>query len=470
MNSLGISAGNSVGRASLWFSLGISLGFVALHLVVGAIIPLIGDESYYMLWASGLDWDYYDHPPMIAWMIHAGTLVFGASPFGVRVVALLGMGVASLGVADIARSCRAAPSRAVWYFNLSLLVFGVGGFATPDAPSTLFWVLSTAAALRAVQGRGTGWWAGWWALAGLAAGLGIMSKFTNLFLGVGYLGWLLLSLRGRASLRGGGPYLAVLAAVVPVVPLILWNLSHDGLGFQRQFGRIAEGGYSARYLVEYLALLVLVPGPVVAVLALRGVSRGIGGAFLLWSVGPLLGYFAVHALHAQVQANWLIPVSAAVAVLAAGVASDRWHGWAVAAGAVLAFGLMGLAFNPVAAIGAQDNPPNQTRGWPGLLAQIPADGWIATTDYALTGQLYARLPGRQVWALTELQRYGFRGGFPAALCDAPGWMIEEDGADHGGLFRTVGPVVTLTRDFGGQVLKTYHLRRVQGVNALALCP
>ena len=463
-------------------AVGYCLGFLALHLVLGAVIPLIGDEAYYRLWASGLDWDYYDHPPIIAGMIRAGIAVFGDGPFGVRVVALLAMAGASLCVADMARTCGASPGRAVVYFNLSVLVVSVGGFATPDAPSTLFWLLATMAALRAVQGQSPGVWGlglwgpgvrvlAWWGLAGLAAGLGIMSKFTNLFLGVGFVGWLVFSAQGRASLRGVGPYLALIAAVAPVVPLILWNVAHDGLGFERQFGRIAAGAYSVRHVAEYLALLVLLPGPVLGGLALRGVVRGHG--LLLWSMGPVLAYFAYHALHAQVQANWLIVVSGGVAVLAAlavqGMA-PLWHRLAVGSAAVLALGGMGLAFNPFAAMGTADNPPNQTRGWPDMLAQIPDTGWIATTDYALTGQLYARLPGRQVWAVTELYRYGFRGSFPAELCNAPGWLIEKAGTAPAQIFDQQGPVVVLNRVFGDTVLRSYHLRQVRGVRLAGLCP
>ena len=444
-------------------ALAISLAFLMLHLVLGALIPLIGDEGYYRLWASGLDWDYYDHPPMIAAMIRAGITVFGDGPLGVRVVPLLGMAVASLGVADMARSCAVSQVRAVLYFNTSLLVLAVGGFATPDAPSTLFWVLSSAAALRATGGQGRRWWV----LAGLAAGLGIMSKFTNLFLGVGFVGWLVFTRNGRGSLRGWGPWLAIVAALVPVVPLLLWNLSHDGLGFQRQFGRIAgNGGYTARHLVEYLAMLVILPGPMIGLFALRRDGRQV---LLLWTLAPLVTYFAVHALHAQVQANWLVPMAPVVAVLAAGV-TMRWHGWILGGAAAFSGLILALAFNPFGALGVTDNPANQVRGWPALLAQIPDGPWIATSDYALTGQLFSRLPGRQIWAVTDLQRYGFRGRFPADLCNAPGLLIEEDHADHAVLFTTAGPVVALARVSGDKLLQRYHLRHVQGVKNPALCP
>lgn len=452
-------------------AIGVAFGFLALHLVAGALIPLIGDEAYYTLWATRLDWDYYDHPPMIAGMIHLGVALFGQSPFGIRVVALLAMGCASLLVADVARLMGLRPVLAVVYFNLSLLVAGVGGFATPDAPSTLFWLLSSWAALKATEGQGVRWWL----LAGLAAGLGIMSKFTNLFLGVGYVGWLMFTARGRASLRGLGPYLAVVAAVLPVVPLIWWNLTHDMLGLERQFGRISGGTLTARHLVEYLALLILLPSPVIGVLALRGVWRPfLGRGLLLWSVAPLLAYFGVHALHAQVQANWLIPVAAGVALLAA--AAGRWQRPAVAVGAVFSFGLLAVALNPWVPIGTTDNPPNQTRGWPAALAQMSGamEGaeWVATTEYMATGQLFVGLD-LPVHAVTDVQRYGFRGLFPKGLCDAPGVLVEVtkgDATRGAELFAEIGEPVRVERRQAGVVLQSYALRRVRGVTNPALCP
>jgi hypothetical protein len=35
--------------------------------------PLAFDEAYYWQWSKNLAWGYYDHPPLIAFMIRAGT-------------------------------------------------------------------------------------------------------------------------------------------------------------------------------------------------------------------------------------------------------------------------------------------------------------------------------------------------------------------------------------------------------------
>ena len=33
-------------------------------------IPLIGDEAYFIKWGQNIAWGYYDHPPMIGWVIY----------------------------------------------------------------------------------------------------------------------------------------------------------------------------------------------------------------------------------------------------------------------------------------------------------------------------------------------------------------------------------------------------------------
>ena len=46
------------------------------------------EEAYYWNYAQHLDIGYLDHPPMVGWLIAAGTAVFGDTEFGVRIGAL----------------------------------------------------------------------------------------------------------------------------------------------------------------------------------------------------------------------------------------------------------------------------------------------------------------------------------------------------------------------------------------------
>src|SRR3981081_1326481 len=65
------------------------LALVALRLVPAAWTPLTFDEAYYWMWSKHLAFGYYDHPPMVALVIRAGTLTAGDTELGGRRVALL---------------------------------------------------------------------------------------------------------------------------------------------------------------------------------------------------------------------------------------------------------------------------------------------------------------------------------------------------------------------------------------------
>ena len=59
------------------------------RVILAATTNLAEDEAYYWLWSTHLATGYYDHPPMIAYWIRAGTSIFGQTTFGVRAVGLL---------------------------------------------------------------------------------------------------------------------------------------------------------------------------------------------------------------------------------------------------------------------------------------------------------------------------------------------------------------------------------------------
>src|SRR5215467_8334847 len=65
------------------------LALVALRLVAAAWTPITFDEAYYWMWSKHLAGGYYDHPPMVALVIRAGTMIAGDTEFGVRLVSIL---------------------------------------------------------------------------------------------------------------------------------------------------------------------------------------------------------------------------------------------------------------------------------------------------------------------------------------------------------------------------------------------
>src|SRR3990172_3495602 len=53
-------------RARLLLLIALILGF---KLWLAAVFPFTGDEAYFTLWGAEPDLGFYDHPPMIGWLL-----------------------------------------------------------------------------------------------------------------------------------------------------------------------------------------------------------------------------------------------------------------------------------------------------------------------------------------------------------------------------------------------------------------
>ncbi len=45
------------------------IGLVIINLLQSFLTPVIKDEAYYWSWSQHLDWGFFDHPPMVAFII-----------------------------------------------------------------------------------------------------------------------------------------------------------------------------------------------------------------------------------------------------------------------------------------------------------------------------------------------------------------------------------------------------------------
>jgi 4-amino-4-deoxy-L-arabinose transferase-like glycosyltransferase len=107
--------------------------------IFATIITLPPDETYYWEWSRHLAGGFFDHPPAIAVLIRAGTALFGATPFGVRVGSVCVGWAASLLLVMLAR--RLADERAAIVAAIALCCMPLAAaglvLATPDAPLLL---------------------------------------------------------------------------------------------------------------------------------------------------------------------------------------------------------------------------------------------------------------------------------------------------------------------------------------------
>jgi 4-amino-4-deoxy-L-arabinose transferase-like glycosyltransferase len=459
---------------------------VALGLLragLAASIGLTDDEAYYRLWALAPAWGYLDHPPMAGWMIAAGRWIAGDSPFGIRLCAVL---VSLLGPLVLWRSAHILFSagiarRAVWV-ALAMPLMAVGGIIiTPDTPSVLFWGLAAWALAELQVSRN----ANWWLAVGVFAGLGLLSKYTNLFVGAGILLWLAWAGNWRWlkswQLWAGGALAALLAT-----PVVLWNAQHEWASFAKQFGRAGRGqGWTLTYLAELIGAFAGLASPLIAVLGIAGLVRAVSMAvrerspahiLLVSGLLPLLAYFLVHALHSRVQPNWLAPLYPTFAICAAmALAPDagawlrRIAAWAVPVGFVCSALLYAHAFSPLHIAAYSKDPSAQMRGWPELAAEVEAMRrargacWIATSSYATTGQLAYHLRGRApVVQLDESLRYVHLPPLPAETRTCPALYVELERRQERDLldaqFASVTDLGAMDRKNAGVPLARYAVR------------
>ncbi|WP_295536927.1 glycosyltransferase family 39 protein [uncultured Thioclava sp.] len=414
----------------------ISVATLAFHAALALWVPVFQDESYYALWATRPAIDYYDHPPMIALWIWAGRAIFGTTFLGVRVVSVLTLALVPAMVYRIAwlvsHDRRTAQVAALFYATMTTPIV-LGFSSTPDSPSVVFWAFSTMALFEAIKDparKSTGWFA----IFGVALGLGVLSKFTNLFLILGIGMWLIFTRPGRRIFARSGAWVAIGATVVTVLPFLIWNAQHEWYGFQRQFSRLDVGALPHSAYATYLVIILVTVLPPLLWFLGRGVMRtSTRSAILLWLNLPLLIYFAFHSSHARVQANWLAPVFPALSVMCAlGAPQYRKVAIYFAAGVSALFSViaLGLALWPGPPVFPGDNPFNQTKGWAQLSNRLEAFAhannarWIAVTDYGTTGELAFHISTLPVWSITQTMRYNFRGDFPKALCEQPALLIE----------------------------------------------
>jgi 4-amino-4-deoxy-L-arabinose transferase-like glycosyltransferase len=389
-------------RKYAWLLVGVIVGLSAVRALFCAWMDLSPDEAYYWTWSGRLAFGYYDHPPMVALLIRMGTFVFGPTALGVRLGALVCAGLTTWIVFLIARRIVDNVAYAFWSTLLVAVapILSVGAVVhTPDAALMLFWSLTVYISLDAYhQNRLRDW-----IFLGVVVGLACLSKGNGFLLPVG-LGLFSVGCKtGRDSLRGTGPVLCVMVALVVLLPNLLWNAQHAGGSFLFQL-KHATGDlhFNPLGLLELIGAQVGLLGPLLFLACMvfvlvgyrRAVRFGRSRAFLLWCLSaPLLLGLAALSLFHKVEANWpamgyIAAVPGSLWVFTGGFFYVRrrvfWVMTTLASGFLLSFLIHLQAVIPFLPLAP--DPTERRRGWSELSAQavLLADEW----DAALASEGY----------------------------------------------------------------------------------
>ncbi|RYZ19668.1 MAG: glycosyltransferase family 39 protein [Chitinophagaceae bacterium] len=252
------------------------------RLFLATVLELGNDEVYYWTYAQRLQWNYFDHPPLVALWIRIftanGLLQF--SETFVRLGSIVSCALSSVLLFHTVR--RLHSEQAGWYaavfYNASLYAGIIAGlFILPDSPQTLFWCAALYCVAR-IHEAPKRW--KFWLLFGLLAGLSVLGKVHGIFLWFG-TGIYILAAR-REWLRLPQLYIAALITVALMSPILVWNLQNDFITYRFHSDRVTvRDGIHLTGFAREVGGQVLYNNPVIVVVTIMALVAAFRKRFAL---------------------------------------------------------------------------------------------------------------------------------------------------------------------------------------------
>jgi len=290
------------------------IALTAVRLSILSTTDLEFDEAHYWMWSERLAPAYFSKGPAIAFVIRAGTAVFGSNEFGVRFFSPLFAAGTSVLLFYFARRLFNATAGlwAVIALNVTP-IFNIGAFVmTIDVLSIFFWLAAMFTFWLAVEKSPNFSW--YWPLTGLLVGLGFLSKYTNALELVSIVLVLALAPRLRQEFKRPGLYSLVGVFAVCTVPPIVWNQQHAWITLLhlRSRGSLEHGfGFHPAEVLSFLGQHFPVYSPILflalawgVIASWRRVNQQFKVLFLMWFGLPVFLFYLLLSLNKAAAPNW----------------------------------------------------------------------------------------------------------------------------------------------------------------------
>lgn len=209
--------------------------------IIAFSIGLGNDEVYYLSYAQHLQWNYFDHPPLVAILIRLTTLnLTFTNGFFVRLGSVILAAANTYLMFLIGKKIKDEKTgyiTALLYTSSIYTSIISGVFIMPDAPQLFFWILSlyflthliTDEESQSKRNQNL-------LLFGLSVGLCVMSKIHGIFLWIGF--GLYVLLYNRKLLLNTYLYLSVLLSLLIISPILFWNIENEFITYTFHSNRV----------------------------------------------------------------------------------------------------------------------------------------------------------------------------------------------------------------------------------------
>jgi len=404
------------------------------------------DELYFLAAGRHPDWGYVDQPPLTPLLARASTLVFGETPYGLRVVSTVACALMVVLVALLAREFGGDHKAQVFAAvgaAVSGFVIAVGHMVSTSTFDLLLWLLLIWVAVRLLRGGDPRWWLA----AGAVTGVGVLNKYLIALPVVALLAGILAT-GPRAVLRSRWLLAGILVAAVIAAPNLWWQAAHDWPQLTVAGGISADDGVENRVMFVPLQLVYL--SPLLVPVWIAGLVRLWRSPDLRWARPIAVAYPVMFALTLAGGGKGYYVLPILLALLAAGVTPVlKWaarprRGAYLTVGALLAAASTAVislpvlppsALGPVVAINAEQG---EQVGWREL-AEATAALWSPTKPPVILTQNYGEAGAISLYGpeLGLPEPYSGHMGFYdwGPPPDGPGGVlvIRQEGGDPGEL-------------------------------------
>jgi len=319
-----------------------------LNILQAATTELIFDEAYYWYYAKDLAWGYFDHPPMVAFLISMGSALFDGE-LGIRLLSCF-LGVSTMIILwlliDNPKKREYVPHFFVLVLSMTL-VHAYGFLILPDTPLLFFTALFFLIYKKFIKAPGL--------LISLILGIVMAALMFSKYHAFLVIFFVLLS--NLKLIRNRYAWVAVLVSLLCYTPHFLWLYENDFISikyhlFERPNRPYEFFDFTLGYFLNLLAIFGLTfPWIYKALIKSKGKDQ-FNLALLYVSYGILL-FFLVSSVQRRVQTQWIIVICIPMAVLAYQYMLENQvaRKWIIRLGlaniAILLFLRIGLVYEPL---------------------------------------------------------------------------------------------------------------------------
>jgi Dolichyl-phosphate-mannose-protein mannosyltransferase len=302
-----------------------------LRFITAGCIELGNDEVYYRIYAQQLQWNYFDHPPMVGWLIRFTTFnLFFDSEIFIRLAAIIAAALTSwlfyLSGKKLGNDYTGFLAVAIYTATIYGSIIA-GTFILPDSPQMICWTaglyllidIAKGIDISRIKKRKV-------VLFGVMMGLGMLCKIHTSFLWLGFLLYILLY--NRQWLRQPVLYLSGIITLLFFYPVIQWNIDNHFVTYLYHSNRVnvSKGGIDFTSFLTFAGGQIFYYNPVIFICIIIATVAAIKNKLpvlssqkriLLFCSLPLIITATIISLFKNVLPHWTGPAYSSLILLTA---------------------------------------------------------------------------------------------------------------------------------------------------------